>query len=145
MFFLLDNGAHSIKLGHDHEPRYPPFVFLVLQESVKNHTLQSHPSSVFQNAIIRSKGDKQTYYGHEIPLCRDRSSLHYRLPCEKVKHALKTSSSLHLLIPIKGYVVDWDAQKAIWDGMFLRFLKVIPLWTWSQDITITRAGSGGHF
>ena len=25
MLFLLDNGAHSIKVGHDHEPRYFPF------------------------------------------------------------------------------------------------------------------------
>lgn len=60
---------------------------------------------MFLNAIVRSKGDKQTYYGHEIPHCRDRSTLHSRLPFEK------------------GYVVDWDAQKAIWDGMFLQFLK----------------------
>uniref|UniRef100_A0A0W0GCX3 Actin-like protein ARP6 n=1 Tax=Moniliophthora roreri TaxID=221103 RepID=A0A0W0GCX3_MONRR len=52
------------------------------------------------NAIIRSKGDKATYFGHEIEKCRDYSSLHYRLPLEK------------------GYVVDWDAQKAIWDGIF---------------------------
>jgi hypothetical protein len=54
----------------------------------KSHTHgQPHSFSVFQNAIVRSKGDKQTYYGHEIPLCTDRSSLHYRLPCEKVEYA----------------------------------------------------------
>lgn len=29
-----------------------------------------------------------------------------------------------LLTLVKGYVVDWDAQKAIWDGMFLQLLKV---------------------
>ena len=41
---------------------------------------------MFQNAVVRSRGDKQTYYGHEIPLCRDRSTLHYRLPLEKVQY-----------------------------------------------------------
>ncbi|KAF8182292.1 actin-related protein Arp6 [Pholiota molesta] len=76
---VLDNGASTIKagiVGYDTEPR------------------------VISNAIVRSKGDKATYFGHEITQCRDYSSLHYRLPFEK------------------GYLVDWDAQKAIWDGIF---------------------------
>jgi len=38
----------------------------------------------------------------------------------------KTQSPSCLLTHIKGYVVDWDAQKAIWDGMFLQFPKVAP-------------------
>lgn len=33
---------------------------------------------------MRSKGDKATYIGHELQRCRDYSSLHYRLPFEKV-------------------------------------------------------------
>ncbi|TFY64909.1 hypothetical protein EVG20_g5787 [Dentipellis fragilis] len=44
--------------------------------------------------------DKKTYFGHEFDACHDHSLLHFRLPFEK------------------GYIVDWDAQKAIWDGMF---------------------------
>lgn len=36
------------------------------------------------NAIVRSKGDKTTYVGHEVENCQDFSSLHYRLPFEKV-------------------------------------------------------------
>ncbi|RXW25338.1 hypothetical protein EST38_g470 [Candolleomyces aberdarensis] len=47
-----------------------------------------------------NRGDKATYIGHEFEACKDFASLHYRLPIEK------------------GYVVDWDAQKAIWDGVF---------------------------
>lgn len=39
---------------------------------------------VIPNAIVRSKGDKSTYVGHEIEGCRDFSSLHFRLPFEKV-------------------------------------------------------------
>lgn len=84
----------------------------------------AHSSSVFPNAVVRSKGDRQTYCGHEIARCRDRSSLNYRLPFEKVaqRHNRRASCSRS----IKGYIVDWDAQKAIWDGMFLEFLKVVP-------------------
>ncbi|KAI0769101.1 actin-related protein Arp6 [Trametes elegans] len=52
------------------------------------------------NAIVRSKGDNSTYIGHELGRCRDRTSLRFRLPFEK------------------GFLVDWDAQKAIWDGIF---------------------------
>src|SRR5215472_2304111 len=37
------------------------------------------------NAVVRSKGDKRTYFGHEIEHCVDYSSLHYRLPFEKVR------------------------------------------------------------
>lgn len=39
---------------------------------------------VISNAVVRSKGDKATYVGHEINRCKDFSSLHYRLPFEKV-------------------------------------------------------------
>ncbi|KIM40974.1 hypothetical protein M413DRAFT_72674 [Hebeloma cylindrosporum] len=76
---ILDNGASTIKVGilnKDPEPR------------------------IITNAVVRSKGDKMSYFGHEIALCKDYSSLHYRLPFEK------------------GYLVDWDAQKAVWDGIF---------------------------
>ncbi|KAF9046356.1 actin-like protein ARP6 [Panaeolus papilionaceus] len=76
---VLDNGASSIKVGivnQDREPR------------------------IITNAVVKSKGDKMTYIGHEIARCKDYSSLHYRLPFEK------------------GYLVDWDAQKAVWDGIY---------------------------
>ncbi|KAF9527514.1 actin-domain-containing protein [Crepidotus variabilis] len=76
---ILDNGAHTAKVGVLHKHEEPLIV---------------------QNAVARSKGDKRTYFGHEIALCRDYSSLNYRLPFEK------------------GYLVDWDAQKAVWDGIF---------------------------
>ena len=61
---VVDNGASTIKLGvvgrGDSVPRVIP------------------------NAIIRSKGDKTTYFGQEFDQCKDFSSLHYRLPFEKV-------------------------------------------------------------
>ncbi|KDQ62817.1 hypothetical protein JAAARDRAFT_122230 [Jaapia argillacea MUCL 33604] len=76
---VVDNGAATIKAGltdGDSEPR------------------------LVANAVVRSRGDKTTYFGHEFERCRDYSSLHFRLPFEK------------------GYLVDWDAQKAVWDGLF---------------------------
>jgi len=76
---VLDNGGSTIKAGVVGD-----------DETVR----------IIPNAVVRSKGDKMTYIGHEIARCRDFSSLHYRLPFEK------------------GYLVDWDAQKAIWDGLF---------------------------
>ncbi|KDR83036.1 hypothetical protein GALMADRAFT_58042 [Galerina marginata CBS 339.88] len=81
---VLDNGASTIKVG------------IVKKDRKPSHTL----SRIIPNAVVRSKGDKATYFGHEIAGCKDYSSLHYRLPFEK------------------GYLVDWDAEKAVWDGVF---------------------------
>ncbi|KAK0462060.1 actin-related protein Arp6 [Desarmillaria tabescens] len=58
------------------------------------------PALLIPNAIARSKSRSTTYFGHELLRCTDHASLTYRLPFDK------------------GFVVDWDAQKAIWDGVF---------------------------
>ncbi|KIL00217.1 hypothetical protein PAXRUDRAFT_130412 [Paxillus rubicundulus Ve08.2h10] len=79
---VLDNGGSTIKAG-------------VVSDGDHDQGVQIIP-----NAVVRSKGDRTTYVGHEINQCKDFSSLHYRLPFEK------------------GYLVDWDAQKAVWDGLF---------------------------
>ncbi|KAL1740987.1 actin-domain-containing protein [Schizophyllum fasciatum] len=76
---ILDNGGATIKAG----------VVGVHQQPF-----------IIPNAVVRSKGDKKTYVGHEFAQCSDYSSLHFRLPVEK------------------GFVTDWDAQKAVWDGVF---------------------------
>ncbi|KAI9058563.1 actin-like protein Arp6 [Trametes sanguinea] len=60
---------------------------------------EDHPL-IIPNAVVRSKGDNATYIGHELAKCRDFTSLRFRHPFEK------------------GFLVDWDAQKAIWDGVF---------------------------
>ena len=72
------------------------------------------------NAIVRSKGDKRTYFGHEIAQCKDYSTLHLRLPFEKVGYLFIPDSSIALFPSActQGYLVDWDAQKAVWDGIF---------------------------
>jgi hypothetical protein len=67
---VLDNGAATIKVGIV-DPLNP-------QGS-------SQGPRIIPNAVVRSKGDKLTYFGHEFARCRDYSSLHYRLPFEKVR------------------------------------------------------------
>lgn len=76
---VLDNGGSTVKAG----------------------VVGTHPDPLLvPNAVVRSKGDKKNYVGHEYAQCSDYSSLHFRLPLEK------------------GLVTDWDAQKAVWDVIF---------------------------
>ncbi|KAL1673978.1 actin-domain-containing protein [Schizophyllum commune] len=84
---ILDNGGSTVKAG-----------------VVGVHSEPLTAPRIVPNAVIRSKGDKETYVGHEYARCSDFSSLHFRLPVEK------------------GFVTDWDAQKAVWDGVFSREL-----------------------
>ena len=50
---------------------------------------RANPRSI-PNAIVRSKGDKKTYFGHQLQQCQDHSALHYRLPFEKVRYQITT-------------------------------------------------------
>ncbi|RDB14700.1 Actin-like protein ARP6 [Hypsizygus marmoreus] len=94
---VIDNGASTIKVGTVNGEREQP--------------------RIIPNAVVRSKGDKTTYFGHEFANCKDYSSLHYRLPFEK------------------GYLVDWDAQKAVWDGIFSS--DVLAINTTDSSLLIT--------
>ena len=78
---VLDNGASTIKVGivnKDEQPR------LELELDLTFDTSHFGKNRIIPNAVIRSKGDKATYFGHEMAQCKDYSSLHYRLPFEKV-------------------------------------------------------------
>lgn len=82
---VVDNGASTIKLGvlsRGHGEIPPKFVYAI------THQLDPRADAgvlrIIQNAIIRSKGDKTTYFGQEFEQCTDYSSLNYRLPFEKV-------------------------------------------------------------
>ncbi|KAI8978721.1 actin-like protein Arp6 [Trametes punicea] len=72
---------------------------------------------IIPNSIVRSKGDNSTYVGHELAKCRDYTSLRFRHPFEK------------------GFIVDWDAQKAVWDGIFSN--EVLGLNTSEAALLIT--------
>lgn len=86
---VVDNGASTIKAGiaiADEEPRYVLQIYI----TVGDHADQM--ARLITNALVRSKGDKTTYFGHEFERCKDYSSLHFRLPFEKVSN---DKSNLH--------------------------------------------------
>ncbi|KAK0264578.1 Actin- protein 6 [Friedmanniomyces endolithicus] len=56
---------------------------------------------VIPNCIARSTRDRRTYIGPELTTCADFGDLAYRRPVEK------------------GYVVNWEGEKAIWERTFL--------------------------
>ncbi|KAF2473091.1 Actin/actin-like protein [Lindgomyces ingoldianus] len=56
--------------------------------------------SVAPNCIARSNRDKRTYVSSELSNCNDFGELAFRRPVEK------------------GFIVNWEAQKAIWEHEF---------------------------
>jgi actin-related protein 6 len=57
--------------------------------------------TVTPNCIARSTRDKRTYVGSELAECKDFGELAFRRPVEK------------------GFIVNWEAQKAIWEHEFM--------------------------
>jgi actin-related protein 6 len=56
--------------------------------------------TVIPNCIARSARDKRTYVGSELAACKDFGELVFRRPVEK------------------GFIVNWEAEKAIWEHEF---------------------------
>jgi len=70
---------------------------------------EADPRGVVPNQTVRPKRDRRTYVADEIAECRDISGLYLRRPLEK------------------GYLVDFELQKEIWDRAFGKhFLKIQP-------------------
>lgn len=57
--------------------------------------------TVIPNCIARSVRDKRTYVARELESCRDFGELAFRRPVEK------------------GFIVNWEAEKAIWEHEFM--------------------------
>lgn len=57
--------------------------------------------SVIPNCIARSTRDRCTYIASELASCKDFGELAYRRPVEK------------------GFIVNWEAEKAIWEHEFM--------------------------
>ncbi|KAL9602773.1 MAG: hypothetical protein Q9219_001616 [cf. Caloplaca sp. 3 TL-2023] len=55
---------------------------------------------IIPNCLARAR-DKKVWVGAEIDMCRDFGEMAFRRPVEK------------------GYLVNWEAEKAIWDSTFL--------------------------
>jgi actin-related protein 6 len=56
---------------------------------------------VIPNCIARSTRDKCSYVGSELDACKDFGELAFRRPVEK------------------GFIVNWEAEKAIWEHEFM--------------------------
>jgi actin-related protein 6 len=57
--------------------------------------------TVIPNCIARSTRDKRTYVASELDHCKDFGELAFRRPVEK------------------GFIVNWEAEKAIWEHEFM--------------------------
>lgn len=57
--------------------------------------------TVIPNCIARSLRDKRTYIASELASCKDFGELAFRRPVEK------------------GFIVNWEAEKAIWEHEFM--------------------------
>ena len=57
--------------------------------------------TVIPNCIARSTRDKRTYVASQLSQCKDFGELAFRRPVEK------------------GFIVNWEAEKAIWEHEFL--------------------------
>ena len=57
--------------------------------------------SVIPNCIARSDRDRITYTASELDNCKDFGELKFRRPVEK------------------GFIVNWEAEKAIWEHEFM--------------------------
>ncbi|KAF2747417.1 Actin/actin-like protein [Sporormia fimetaria CBS 119925] len=63
---------------------------------------------VFQNCIARSTRDRRTYIASELDSCKDFGGLAFRRPVEK------------------GFIVNWESQKAIWEHELIGSAKGGP-------------------
>ncbi|XP_011298053.1 actin-related protein 6 [Fopius arisanus] len=59
------------------------------------------PPQIIPNCIMKAKSERRRpFIGNQIEDCRDASGLFYMLPYQK------------------GYLVNWDVQKTVWDYIF---------------------------
>ena len=82
---------------------------------------QSSDSHLIPNCLARDN-DKRIWIGAQLDNCRDFASMAFRRPVEK------------------GYIVRWEAEKAIWDDAFIEkgakvyvsngLLQVKLVWQW---------------
>ncbi|KAL5356184.1 actin family [Aspergillus floccosus] len=101
--FIIDNGAYTMKAGH--APDAPTAV---------DEMDSLSPCSVIPNALFKTRGNR-VYVGTELNThVADGNELMFRRPAEK------------------GYIVNWEAQKEIWEHSFFDEKTVR-----SKDLRIT--------
>ncbi|EST07983.2 Actin-related protein [Kalmanozyma brasiliensis GHG001] len=120
---VIDNGAHNIRIASIPYPFPSDLLSSTIDPTVLASTI---PIDVFPNAIARTRSP------HTIP-----SSTSPTAPPPGGKTSLFVSShihtllddyaALHLRLPHQsGVIVDWAAQKQIWDHVFANHLAKLP-------------------
>ena len=71
---------------------------------------QAEDCCVISNSLARER-DKRIYVASEISSCQDFGEMAFRRPVEK------------------GYIVNWEAEKAIWDHSFFGAKSVLHVKT----------------
>jgi actin-related protein 6 len=87
---VLDNGGYTIKAG---------FVAAGEQPGSSDAMTEDEEPRVIPNCIARDRS-KRIYVASDLERCRDFSEMQFRRPVEK------------------GFIVNWEAQREIWDHEF---------------------------
>lgn len=97
--YILDNGAYTAKIGISTSklPEYDVFSVRLFI----NKIYIFYYCRIIPNCIMKVKSERRRLFiGDQINDCRDASGLFYILPFQK------------------GYLVNWDIQKTVWDYIF---------------------------
>lgn len=91
--FIIDNGAHTLKGGYaPTDPSSAPH-----EDSLSNPLAPCH---VIPNSLVKAR-DGRVYIGTQLDThVTDWNEAFFRRPVEK------------------GFIVNWEAQRAIWDHSF---------------------------
>lgn len=69
--------------------------------TIKAGSSQSRKPKLVPNCIVKAKNErKRIFIGSQLDECKDLSGLYYQLPFQK------------------GYIVNWDVQRQVWDFTF---------------------------
>ncbi|KAI4159895.1 MAG: hypothetical protein LQ342_006223 [Letrouitia transgressa] len=75
---------------------------------------------IIPNCLARGR-DKKVYVGSELDSCRDFGEMAFRRPVEK------------------GYIVNWEAEKAVWDHSFFAAKSTLPCNPHESNLVLAEA------
>lgn len=103
---VLDNGAYTLKAGlvarggDDDDDNNSPDEAAAGTDEPRAARKTAEEPRVVPNCIARDR-HRRTYVGSELSRCRDFGEMAFRRPVER------------------GYIVNWEAQREIWDRELL--------------------------
>ena len=103
MTLILENGAYNLKVGldKDEKPKVIPNFISRYKSNYFSHTPNPILNLLFPLSHPRSKTERRrSFISNQLEECKDLSGLFYLLPFQK------------------GYLVNWDTQRQVWDYVF---------------------------